>query len=112
MLEIIKKAALEAVGSGKPVAIQTGTVVGINPLEISLDQRLTLPEDFLIVPESLTRYEIDLSHVHKLNSLPDTENALMDKVVIREGLAMGDAVLMLRVQGGQKYVVLDKVVKA
>lgn len=112
MLEIIKKVAKDAVDAGKPVAVQIGTVVAINPLAISLDSRLTLPEVFLIIPESLTRYEIDLSHVHKLNGSPDTERSLTDKIVIREGLAVGDAVLMLRIQGGQKYVVLDKAVKS
>lgn len=110
MLDIIKKAALDAVNTGNPVAVQIGTVEAVSPLEISLDQRLTLPEAFLIVPESLTRYEIDLSHVHKLSGSPDTEKALIDKIVIREGLAVGDAVIMLRVQGGQKYLVLDKAV--
>ncbi|MGG1878130.1 DUF2577 domain-containing protein [Paenibacillus cisolokensis] len=110
MLDIIKKAALEAVGASNPVAVQIGTVVSISPLEISLDQRITLPEAFLIVPESLTRYEIDLSHVHKLSGSPDTEQALTDKIVIRKGLAVGDAVILVRVQGGQKFVVLDKAV--
>lgn len=110
MLDIIKKAAINAMDASNPVAVQIGSVVSISPLEISLDQRLTLPEAFLIVPESLTRYEIDLSHVHKLSGSPDTEKALTDKTVIREGLAVGDAVILLRVQGGQKYVVLDKAV--
>lgn len=110
MLDIIKRAAVEAVGASNPVAVQFGTVVSLSPLEVRLDQRLTLPEAFLIVPESLTRYEIDLSHVHKLSGSSDTEKALTDKIVIREGLAVGDAVILLRVQGGQKYVVLDKAV--
>ncbi|AWP28705.1 DUF2577 domain-containing protein [Paenibacillus sp. Cedars] len=110
MLDIIKRAAVEAVVASNPVAIQFGTVVSLSPLEVRLDQRLTLPEAFLIVPESLTRYEIDLSHVHKLSGSPDTEKALTDKIVIRKGLAVGDAVILLRVQGGQKYLVLDKAV--
>ena len=110
MLDIIKRAATDAMHASNPVIVQPGTVVSINPLEVRLDQRLTLSEAFLIVPESLTRYEIDLSHVHKLSGSPDTEKALTDKIVIRKGLAVGDAVILLRVQGGQKYVVFDKVV--
>lgn len=110
MLDIIKKAAIEAVGASNPVAVQIGSIVSVSPLEISLDQRITLPEAFFYVPESLTRYEIDLSHVHKISGSPDTEKALSDKIVIRKGLAVGDAVILLRVQGGQKFVVLDKVV--
>ncbi|AJS59848.1 DUF2577 domain-containing protein [Paenibacillus sp. IHBB 10380] len=110
MLDIIKQAALDAVKAGSPTAIQFGTVLSTSPLEISVDQRLTLTEAFLVVPESMMRYEIDLKHVHKMNSLPDTEDSLLDKIVIRTGLENGDMVILLRVQGGQQYVVLDKVV--
>ncbi|MGO4786963.1 DUF2577 domain-containing protein [Paenibacillus sp. 2KB_20] len=118
MLDIIKKAALDAVNTGNPVAVQIGTVEAISPLEISLDQRLTLSEAFLIVPESLTRYEIDLHHTHEYtddtgtgSSTKITEPSLPVKpIVIRKGLTVGDAVIMLRVQGGQKYLVLDKAV--
>ncbi|WP_339295929.1 DUF2577 domain-containing protein [Paenibacillus sp. FSL W7-1279] len=118
MLDIIKKAAVEAVGAGNPVAIQFGTVISLSPLEVRLDQRLTLSEAFLIVPESLTRYEIDLHHTHEYtddsgtgSSTKKTEPALPVKpIVIRKGLAVGDAVILLRLQGGQKYLVLDKAV--
>lgn len=82
MLDIIKQAALDVIETSKPVAIQFGTVSTISPLEISVDQRLILTEAFLIVPES----------------------------IVTVGLNQGDGVLLLRVQGGQQFVVLDKVV--
>ncbi|MGG3278856.1 DUF2577 domain-containing protein [Paenibacillus solani] len=118
MLDIIKKAAMDALGSSNPVAIRIGTVESLSPLEISLDQRLTLSEAFLIVPESLTRYEIDLHHTHEYSddtgtgsSTKKTEPALPAKpVVIRKGLLVGDTVILVRVQGGQQFVVIDKVV--
>lgn len=82
MLDVIKQAALDVIEASNPVAIQFGTVSSISPLEISVDQRLILSEAFLIVPES----------------------------IVSVGLAQGDSVLLLRVQGGQQFVVLDKVV--
>lgn len=77
-----------------------------------MDQKLILDEDFFIVPESLTRYEIDLRHTHAYinNSIESNINTSLDKLLIREGLKQGDKVLLLRVQGGQQYVILDKVV--
>ncbi len=97
LLDTIKKAGAAAYASGNPTAVLVGKVVGISPLEVNVDQRFTLPEDFLIVPESLTRYELELPELGKL--------------LIRSGLESGDTVLLLRVQGGQQYVVLDKVVR-
>jgi len=111
MLEAIKRAALTAMEAAGPVAVVFGTVTKANPLEVNVDQRFTLDADFLIVPESLTRLEIDLRHVH---TAPGgmTGDALTEPVVIRPGLQIGDRVVLIRMQGGQKYLILDKVVSA
>ncbi|MEF2964928.1 DUF2577 domain-containing protein [Paenibacillus sp. M1] len=105
----IRKLGSDAVSAGNPVAVLFGKVTRTNPLEVNVDQRLTLEEDFLILTESLLRYEADLTHYH-LSGGGATQDALTDKLVIRPGLQTGDTVLLLRVQGGQKYVVWDKVV--
>ncbi|RCX22596.1 uncharacterized protein DUF2577 [Fontibacillus phaseoli] len=107
----IRKLGSEAVGAGNPVAVLFGTVTRAHPLEVNVDQRFTFDEDFLILTESLQRYELDLKHTHLLPGSEATKEALTDKIVIRAGLQKGDVVLLLRVQGGQKYVVWDKVVK-
>lgn len=108
MIDIIKKAGVDAVGADNPVNILFGEVLDVDNLKIKLDQKLILPKEFFIVPESLTKYEVDLEHSH---SIPEgiSSNSLK-KLVIREGLKQGDKVLLLRVQGGQQYVILDKVV--
>lgn len=110
MLDVIKQAALDAVQAGNPTAIQFGTVISISPLEISVDQRLTLAEAFLIVPESMTRFEMLASRFLNGEDTPDDEGVSGVKVVLRHGLKQGDKVLLLRVQGGQQFVVMDKVV--
>jgi|APAra7269097189_1048546.scaffolds.fasta_scaffold11625_2 Protein of unknown function (DUF2577) len=112
MLNMIKRAAMDANEASVPVGITFGTVVNDNPLEVTVDQRFILDEDFLIIPESLTKYEIDLKHSHNIVGAGGTATALGDKVIIRTGLEKGDKVILLRVQGGQQYLVLDKVVGA
>lgn len=103
--DTIKRLGANAVDASNPVTVMYGTVTKINPLEVNVDQRFTLEEDFLVITERLTRYEADLKHSHGSG-----EESLLDRVVIREGLKVGDAVLLLRVQGGQKYVVWDRVI--
>ncbi|MCR8645570.1 DUF2577 domain-containing protein [Paenibacillus sp. N1-5-1-14] len=110
LLNIIKSAGAGAVDAGNPVAMLFAEVTQMNPLELNVDQRFTLTEDFLIIPESLTRYEIDLKHKHDALG-GSTQDALPQKIVIREGLKNGDNVLLLRVQGGNSFIILDKVVK-
>lgn len=109
LIDAIKKAGLDAVEASNPVNIMFGEVTKANPLEVNVDQRFTLTEDFLVVTESVTALTVDLSHFHDYSG-GQTQNALTNPVVVRKGLEVGDKVLLLRVQGGQQYVVLDRMV--
>jgi hypothetical protein len=92
LIDLIKSVAVKAVEATNPVNVLFGTIVSENPLEIEIHQKLKLTEEFLVITERVTRYEVD-------------------NISIRTGLKKGDKVALLRVQGGQQFVVLDKVVK-
>lgn len=118
LLETIKKAGMEAVGSTNPVGIMFGTVNSTSPLEITVDQRFIITGEFLIIPESLMQYLIDLegvmTFVEPLPPDPPEKTYIYyatgnDLIVKRKPLANGDKLILLRVQGGQKYLVLDRV---
>lgn len=81
LIETIKKAAIEAVAASKPVAIEYGRVTSVSPLKIQLDQKRTLDDDFIVLTQT-----------------------------VAGTLIAGDRVVMIMAQGGQSYVVLDKVV--
>lgn len=108
MIDTIRKASMGAVDASNPVNILFGEVLSVDDLRIKVDQKFILPKEFFVVPESLTRYEIDLSHNHTYAD--STTGTSLNVVVIREGLKQGDKVILMRVQGGQQYVILDKVV--
>jgi len=95
MLDIIKKASLGAVGNTNPVAFSYGTVTEATPLQIQVDQRFILSGNALVLPESIMESKIELDG---------------KEIVVRRGLAKGDRVLMVRMQGGQSYIVLDRLV--
>lgn len=120
LLNTLKKAAMDAMSASNPTAIMFGTVSSADPLEVIVDQRFTLPADFLVIPEALIHFEIDLHHSHEYTDdtgngtiTKETKPALPEKpIVIRRGLESGDKLLLLRMQGGQKYIILDRVVDA
>ncbi|WP_150273203.1 DUF2577 domain-containing protein [Paenibacillus tepidiphilus] len=95
MLDIIKKASLGAVANTNPVAFSFGTVVGNEPLEIQVDQRFVLSGPALVLPEAIMECKVKVG---------DSE------VLLRRGLEPGDRVLLARMQGGQSYIVLDRLV--
>lgn len=106
-IEIIKKIAIAAIESRNPVNVLIGTVSKTSPLEIEIHQKLKLAKEFLILTERVTRYEVDLEHDH---GGPSALAGKLTNTPIRTGLIKGDKVVLMRVQGGHQFVVLDKVV--
>ncbi|MBY9078313.1 DUF2577 domain-containing protein [Paenibacillus sp. HN-1] len=109
MLEAIKRAAQEAVAAAGPVIIQMGIVTSVNPLKVIVDNRLELTKDVLLLPESLTELKLDLSHAHSTGG-GMTGEAMVEPIILRNGLSAGDKLLLIRMQGGQRYVVIDRLV--
>jgi hypothetical protein len=81
LLQTVKMAAIEAVEATKPCAVVYGKVKTKSPLTINVDQKLNLTSTFLVVTDSA-----------------------------KDNINAGDTVAMIRIQGGQQYLVLDKVV--
>ncbi len=78
----IKKIAMDAYRAGKPCDIITGIVVEAKPLRIKISDKAILDGDFLMIT----------------------------KTASEAGLKEGDKVALVRASGGQKYLVIDKVV--
>ena len=100
LLRIIKKAALEAVESAKPCAVAVGTVVCAEPLAIQISSTLTLPKRHILLSGSVCKYKAELHTADGKNTM-----------VIDNSPEVGEKVILLRIQGGQKYLVVDKVVE-
>lgn len=141
-VDVVKRAALEAVEASKPVNVLFGTVVSVSPLKIDVEQKMTLGEKQLILTRNVTDYDVsmtidhqtesaltththsysgnvdsggpgphahsytgetdptDLSHVHKYKGT---------KVFrIHNALKIGERVVLIRVQGGKKFLVIDR----
>ncbi|MBN3523097.1 DUF2577 domain-containing protein [Paenibacillus apiarius] len=97
MLDIIKKAGAGAVEASSPVALLYGEVLSVSPLQVQIDQRFTLPASALVITEQLKEYKVHIG---------------AEEITIRQGLRSGDRLLLARMQGGQSYIALDKVVNA
>lgn len=59
--EIIKKMAVGANDANAPTSILFGTVTGINPLEITVEQKLKLTKEFLVLTKNVKDYTVDVS---------------------------------------------------
>ena len=79
-LVIVKKAALEVMNASNPVAVMFGTITSTEPLEINVEQKMTLTKAQLIPTMAFTTGEKNVR----------------------------DGVILLRMQGGQKFIVVDR----
>jgi len=93
MNDLIKRVTKGYLESLKLADVQYGTVTRTNPLEVTVEQRLALTEDFLVVPEHMTSYTIPLGD---------------QQVIIRRGLETDDKVVLVRENGGLNYVIVGR----
>lgn len=101
LIKSIKKAADEAVEASKPVALCFGKVTSVAPLGILVDQKLPITSKQIVMTRNVTDFKTDTSSRERAGEKTG--------VIIHNQLAVGDEVILLRVQGGQKFVVLDKI---
>lgn len=140
LLNSIKRAAQEANEASQPSDFCFGKVTSIEPLQILVEQKMTLGAAQLVLTRNVTDFmtlvSIDwqtqqalTTHIHKINGkdsggdtvdLTSKEADLKHQheltgtksIIIHNALQLGDEVILLKRKGGQKYLVLDRVVTA
>ena len=101
LLRAIKKAANDAIEAGQPSDFYFGKVTSTSPLKILVEQKMTLGKAQLVLTRNVTNF--------KTTIVLDSEKK---QITIQNALQKGDEVILLKRKGGQKYLVLDKVVTA
>lgn len=116
----IKKAANDSIEANKPSGIYFGTVVGDAPLEIEIESKLILEEAHLVLLRNVTEHYIEMTVDHLTETrgggsgwaefeIHDHEYLGRKIFKVHKGLEIGEKVILARMQGGQQYVVLDRV---
>lgn len=132
MVRLFKQIAKDEIENGDPMILQTGTVIQVNPIHIRVDDKITHREERgdLILTRLVKDYEVDITVQHSTDSIYkewDTNHAHPDvgmatipidheheyrgrkKIIMHLALKVGENVLLLRENGGQRYIVLDRV---
>ncbi len=121
LVKLIKKAATDAVEQSKPTGLTFGKVVSSSPLQIKIEQKMTLSTAQLMLTRNVTNHTVSMTVDHltenKNGGSGDSSFASHNheykgtkSFTVLNGLTVGEEVVLLRMQGGQKYLVLDRVV--
>lgn len=136
-VKIMKQAALDAVNAAKPVEVCFGKVTSKKPLKILVEQKMTLGEKQLVLSRNVTTFTTEvtvawksenhsISHNHDVNLTDSNGDSITGstknkdvphiheitgkkKITIHNELVVGDEVILVRQQGGQKYIVWDRI---
>lgn len=112
--QIIKKIAVDAVLSNKPLEIVNGTVISNQPLKINLSQFIDIDNESIIIPLDYVEHEEEVTILEQTINLTD-ENQETKQYTIEEQtikikkksqLKDNDRIIMLKFDKGQKFFLL------
>ena len=128
LVEVIKRASMDAMENNQMSDLRYGTVVSISPLKVQITNAFTLPASLLVVPEKLTDYTVKVSMDWVTESVGDHSHSCPEggtssngghnhkvtsseskTITIHNALKVGDKVALLRKTGGQSYYILDRI---
>ena len=117
LVKAIRQVSNETTEAQGPVNICYGRVLSSSPLSVLVDQKLPLGAAQLVLTRNVTDYEIQLSMERQEFELEENAqgsnyqvSADRQWVQIHNALVAGEEILLLRQQGGQKYIIIDRVV--
>lgn len=135
ILENFQKIAVSAIKETKPAGLYYGEVMSTSPLKIKIDQKLILTSKQLLLSTLVQDFEVDMdvdhtteedTHNHEITSNCANPQCAVTSSIAQDyththdykgrktfkvflGLHAGEKVILVRVQGGQKYLILDRV---
>lgn len=124
LVETLKRAAVEAIEAKKPVNVYFGEVVSAAPLKINVEQKMALGEKQLILSRNVTNFKTSITggnikNYYYTGSTTDSGTAPVSpshvhavgkiEITVHNGLVVGDEVILIRQQEGQKFIVLDRI---
>ena len=124
LVETLKRAAVEAMEAKKPVNVYFGEVVSAAPLKINVEQKMVLGEKQLILSRTVTNFKTSITggnikNYYYTGSTTDSGTAPVSpshvhavgkiEITVHNGLVVGDEVILIRQQEGQKFIVLDRI---
>lgn len=128
LVRLVKQAAMEAVRADAPMGQCYGVVISTSPLKIQVDQKKTLEAPQLILTDNVRDYNVVLSTIEGEGKSQGPHYTELEsggggyaefashrhryqgrkKWRVHNALQVGEKVILLRCDGGQKYIVLDR----
>ena len=118
--DVLKKLINQTTQAGKPTALIKGEVTSVNPVTVKVEGRFEISAPFLELTHNVKDYYVDITVSHttenRSGGAGDAEFQSHNhdykgrkKILIHNGLQVGEFVWLIRQEGGQVFVVLDRI---
>ena len=119
LVETIQRLARQTEVAMKPCDYCLGVVESISPLTIRIDQKDVVPEEFLILTDLVRDYTVDITVSHTTENKSggsgyaefashNHDYTGRKKIIVHNGLAVGESVILIQQAGGQEFIVLSR----
>lgn len=119
LVETIQRLARQTEVAMKPCDYCLGVVESVSPLTIRIDQKDVVPEEFLILTDLVRDYTVDITVSHTTENKSggsgyaefashNHDYTGRKKIIVHNGLAVGESVILIQQAGGQEFIVLSR----
>ena len=103
IIDVMKNVAAGVFNSSQPMKFIFGTVLKEKPLEVKVNDKMTLPASFLTLTRNVT------DHTVSMKAPGDTA---FKYYTVKNALKKGERVILLKNLNANGFIVLDRVVRA
>lgn len=115
--QAISQIAARRISAGDPCDITYGTVSSVSPLKVDLNEKQILTDDALELSTLVSDFDVYLTSREEsetakcqgCNSSGHKHDYGYKRWTVHLGLSVGEKVVLVRMSGGQKYIILDRV---
>lgn len=110
LVETIKNIAVDASGAMKPFGHLIGTVVQSEPVEIRIDAQKVLKSRQIMLTDAVRDYAVEVECEFETEEFSGHKHTIrgIKKVKIKNSLKVGETVLILKCEGGQRHIVIGR----
>lgn len=120
LYDAMKSVAAQYEQNQNPVRLLFATILQAEPLRVELDNKLILDEKYFLVAQHLTDYEIEaelttdeieeffVEHEGRQDVQVDI-GLQKGRIKLKNKLKSGDRVIVIALEGGQFFVILDRI---
>lgn len=120
LYDAIKNVSCQYYSAINPASVLFGLVIEETPLKIELDQKLILTERFLTLAQHMSDYEMEFEiygqSINAQGTCSEGGSASVvgqwessGKIKVKNSLKNGDKVVLARMEGGEQYIVIDRI---